>query len=491
MDTLRNIFRMFSFYRKKTVFFVFLILIAGVFVYSRVQSQVGADQLTGTETGNASVDNNIVVTSNGKITSNGNEVGTVQQVDNVDEVRVVLLNLPDQYLDSYVAQISLPKSVANQSESKMLAVHGVDSYNTVVVDDHTVRFEARGIGTTAEITAVVKMPLGTINFPIFTRLNTKLSDMGFSFWLVAAITLPSLAVLLLLFIIYKELLVRVDKPDKPIESPPMSLPPAIVGVIVKQKIGPREVAATLIDLSLRGDIIILDKERSFVFGKNKLEESLMGYEKILLSKIFSDAMTADKTQFDTQVNKYLYSKKISAFYYLIQTMAQRLGYLRPNYRKIKSRYSLTAIIIFLIGIGGFLHKIMMSSTEPPYSLFFWIGMIVTGVIIFALADYVPLRTKLGRGAASDWLAFKKYLSDSELIQEDDRSGDLFVRYLPYAIVLDCEAEWARRFANHNFVSPEWFVSDQSVQGLEDFCLLLFPIVSYVGQNFNSLREPGL
>jgi hypothetical protein len=118
-------------------------------------------------------------------------------------------------------------------------------------------------------------------------------------------------------------------------------------------------------------------------------------------------------------------------------------------------------------------------------------MILTSVVIFALADYIPSRTDAGRAEAANWLAFKKYLSNPEPIEFEEQNYDLFNRYLPFAIVLECEVAWAQRFAKHNFILPEWFITEKRGVGLEDFCLLLFPIVSYVGRNPDTLRRPGI
>jgi hypothetical protein len=56
--------------------------------------------------------------------------------------------------------------------------------------------------------------------------------------------------------------------------------------------------------------------------------------------------------------------------------------------------------------------------------------------------------------------------------------------------MNCEAAWAKRFSKHNFMVPDWFLTDKIGLGLEDFCLSLFPIISYVGRSFAALKEPG-
>lgn len=492
METLINIVRAFSLYRQKTVFFAALtLLLLGGYLLSG-GSKITADQPIKT----VSLINNIVdekmeIKESGGLFHQNNKIGQVVPADGKDELRQVIFDKPLSYISSVKITLDLPKAVAESSQVQLLAVHGVGSASAKMIDNNTVVFEAVDVGPQSELTMVLKMPSGTINYSFLTGLRNQLSSFNFSYWLIIAIALPLLTYLILLYIILKEIRGGVEKPIRAVSSPPMSLPPAIVGVITKQKIGPRAIAATLVDLAIRGDIVIVDRERGFSFGKNRLEESLIGYEKILLGKIFKNAISSDRQMIDERVSKYLYSKKVSAFYYLIQMLAVRLGYLRHDYRKTKNRYSLFGVIFFFVGVGGFLLKVFSISTAPPYSLFFWLGMIIAAVIIFVLADYIPSRTEAGRAEAANWLAFKGYLSDSTPVEYSEDNYDLFVRYLPYAIVLECEAAWAQRFAKHNFVVPEWFVSDKGAVGLEDFCLLLFPIVSYVGQNLDSIKQPGV
>ncbi len=490
--TLTNILKMFSLYRKKTVFFAGLVLVLAAAFYVRGQLQVLADQPVENTGGySSSVNQNLNILGNGSVILNNQKVDQIAPVDGKDELRRVIVNQPKNYMDSVTIRLSLPATIAYETDAKILAVHGVDSSNTKIIDSRTIEYTAYGIGPEAEITVVAKMPVGSIEYPLVLRVKNTLAGSSFGFWLLLAVVLPLLSLFVLLYILFRELRGKVDIPDRAVSAPPMSIPPAVVGLIAKQKIGPREIAATLVDLAVRGDIVIVDRERGFVFGKNHLEQSLLGFEKVLLGKIFKNSISSTQNQIDERVNHYLYSKKISAFYYLIQALALRMGYLRSDYRNVKMKYSLVAIGLFLLGVGGLLLKVFSISLDPPYSLFFWIGMIVSSVIIFALADYIPSRTPAGQTEASNWLAFKRYLTDPNPVEYDERNYDLFVRYLPYAIVLECEAAWAQRFSKHSFIIPDWFLTESKSVGLEDFCLLLFPIVSYVGRNLDSLKAPGI
>lgn len=487
-----DVLKMLGIYRRKALFFGLIFIMFGIFLVVRSQNGLKADELLSSGSqGETSYDKTLVVRPNGQVFEGTKNIGQVVSVDGTDEFRKEVLSRPEEYLTSYKISLLLPQAVAHSSESKFLAIHGVDDYTVKVVSDTEVVYEAIGIGPEAELSVVIKMPSGTIKYSFLNRLKSGFAGFSFSIWLFLATLLPITSLVILLYIIFRELPRNSDIPGAMSTSPPMALPPAIVGIIVKQKIGPREIAATLIDLAIRGDIVIVDRERGFAFGKNHLEESLIGYEKVLLGKIFRGAISANRSEIDKRVNNYLYSRKISAFYYLIQILSARMGYLKPNYHKIKMKYTLTAIALFVVGLVGFLLKVLSVTTDPPYVLFFWIGMLISSVMIFALADYIPSRTEAGRAEAANWLSFKKYLVDHSEIEYDEKNYDLFIRYLPYAVVLECEAAWARRFSKHNFSVPDWFVTDKPAVGLEDFCLLLFPIVSYVGRNLDTLKQPGI
>lgn len=127
---------------------------------------------------------------------------------------------------------------------------------------------------------------------------------------------------------------------------------------------------------------------------------------------------------------------------------------------------------------------------PRFTAFFWVGMMISALVVIFLAKSIPLRTQMGTEALSNWISFKKFLSNPNPIAYTPTVHQLFEAYLPYAIALHCEAAWARRFREHNFTVPGWFLTDKQGLGLDDFCLSLFPIVSYVGRSLSALREPG-
>lgn len=433
----------------------------------------------------------IKITSKGDIFVDSEDTDRkLNSIPGYDELRVPIVDQPGQYYEKITINLEVPDNSAYKTEHEILAIHGVDDSGSNVIDGSHIEYVATGVSKMATLSIVAKIPSGVINKPFFVRVFDEMANLKFDFWLMVAIALPVLTIIyMFVFIANKRRGQRVDQPDKAISSPPMAIPPALVGVLYHGKVGSREVAATLIDLARRKDIYILDKDRGFSFGKGKFDKRLLPYEKILLSKIFKNNLSTSRIQIEQKVNEKLYSKKMSVVTAGIYSIATRLGYFQENPRKIFGRYRLIGIFAFLLGLAGFGASFFLNFL-PSFTAFFWVGMMFSALIISFSAGSASSRTEIGTEALSNWLAFKKFLSDPAPIQYTPTVYQLFEAYLPYAIVLDCEAEWAKRFSDHSFIIPDWFVTTKSSLGIDDFCLSLFPIVSYVGRSLTELREPG-
>lgn len=407
-----------------------------------------------------------------------------------EETRFPLLDNSGLDYNSVQITVTLPKPVASTSKYELLGVHGVGAMSSKVTNANTIVFKAYDVAETAILTPIVIMPSGTITPPIATQVYTQTSKVKAGIWVLIAILLPLITLLYIIALIsYQIRRQRIDQPEKESTAPPMAIPPALVGVLFHQKVGAREIAATLIDLAIRGDINIIDRERDFAFIKSKYDRRLLTYEKVLLSKIFKTNLVSDKEEVERRINNHLYSKKLSLVTSGVYILATRLGYFKVNPQKIHLKYLAIGIGGFFVGLAGFGLSLNIF-TETPYVAFFWLGMMAASLVIMLTARNIPLRTILGQEAMSNWLAFKKYLSKGEKVAFSYDNQEKFQKYLPYAIAMDCEVAWAKRFSEQNFALPDWFVTDQGGMGLDDFCLALFPIVSYVARSFAAIREPG-
>lgn len=481
-----------GFYQRKFFFFAF-ILIVSYFGFNAIRSnRFAADNIKTTTTNFSSTKEYLVaVSSAGKITVDGVAVNNrINYLSDSDELRLLILDSPGQYISNVQIKLTLPEAVAFETKTELLAIHGVGNTSVSPASDTTLLYDASNVSSNATVSIVAKMPKGTIKPSFSDRILNLLISAKSSSWILVAILLPLITLFsMIVFLIYLRKRQHVDMPDKEIPNPPMAIPPAVVGVLFNQKVGSREVAATLIDLALRGDLVILDQDRGFAFGKGRFDQRLLAYEKILLSKIFKDKLSSNQEEIEERINNHLYSKKMTLVSNGIYSLATMLGYFKVNPQKSHLKYRLIGLSFFSIGLIGFVLN-MFYFKDPAYLVFFWVGMMASAVVIFVTAGYLPTRTVIGQEVLSNWLAFRKYLSNPEKIQFSEDNQEIFQKYLPYAMVLNCETNWAKRFSEHNFVMPDWFLTEKNGLSLEDFCLSLFPIVSYVGRSLAALKEPG-
>ncbi len=480
-------------YTRKLWFFVivFSVSIFGYYIYKN--GQIGADETYHTtySYSNKQVIN-IVLSEKGKATIDGKDSNLkTKTVDGYDVFEGEILKEPEYDISQLTINLKLPKPVSTKVEHKVILQHnGISDYYSEITDSSTIRYVINDISTSASVSIYAKIPSGVITKTIFDKAVETISNAEFSFWVYLAFILPTITfAAMIIFIKFTLRINKVDMPDKAVSSPPMAIPAALVGVLYHQRVTPREIAATLIDLALRKDIFILDRERGFAFGKGKFDQRLLGYEKALLSKIFKSNMSTSQELLQQKVQNQIYSKRVSLVSAGIYAIATRLGYFRENPRIVHAKYWLVGSLSLAAGIVGFFFS-FITKVLPSFTAFFWVGMMLSALVIIIMSAYIPLRTVMGNDALSNWLSFRKYLSDPSPIEYSPTVHQLFEAYLPYAIVLDCEAAWARRFTQHNFLVPDWFITDKNGLGINDFCLALFPIVSYVGRTLSALREPG-
>ena len=434
---------------------------------------------------------NLEVKKDGSVYKNGTKVkAKISPQKDYDELRMVVFDKAGFYLDELSVNVKLPDQVASKTSAEIIAEHGVDNTSQSVLDSSTINYDALGVNGGATITVVAKLPKGVIELPLYDYVVYLFSNFGSSVWLILALILPIATIIyLLLLVSFQSKVQKVETPDRPISGPPMALPPAIVGVLLNQKVGAREIAATLVDLAVRRYIFIIDRDRGFSFGRRAEAKGLLGFEQILLAKIFRQSIKASEDQINNDLASHIYSHKMSVFSSSVYNLATQLGYFKVNPKEQHRKFRFIGTVAFFFALGCFFLNLYYF-TQVQYAVFFWVGMMIASLVIIILASNMPTRTALGRQSLSNWLAFKMFLSSPEPLPYNQVSYQRFIEYLPYAIVFGCEAMWARRFSDQSFTLPDWFMTEKNGLGLSDFCLALYPIIGYVGQNLSEVREPG-
>jgi hypothetical protein len=248
-------------------------------------------------------------------------------------------------------------------------------------------------------------------------------------------------------------------------APPEGMSPAEAGTLVDENAAMRDITATIVDLAVRGYLVIEEKEKSGMMGlmhskeyvfhlkKNANEwTGLKQHERVLLAGIFSYGGETDVELSSLQNHFYknLPGIKDSIFDALMQH-----GYFvhRPDY--VRSGFVggaiVTGVLVFIIG-NALAQKMGMAPIP------FFVAAILSAGIIAGFGWFMPARTAEGTKALSGVMGFEDFLThvESDHLARISQTPETFEKFLPYAMALGVEKKWVGAFQNIYTQPPSWY-----------------------------------
>jgi uncharacterized membrane protein len=259
-----------------------------------------------------------------------------------------------------------------------------------------------------------------------------------------------------------------DPRRRPIASryaPPEGLTPAELGTLVDNSPDMRDVTATLVDLAVRGYLLIEEKEarkflglvlnKEYVFKMRKPESSwgeLQPHERTLLDELFTGGARDSVTSEELENSFYSSLSRIRDD--IFSCLLDRRYYAsRPD--KIKKIYGGAGILIgiFIAVVCSLIANALGQSLVPAIG-----GGIVSSAIIIGFGWFMPARTVRGTLALEGVLGFEEFLGrvEADRLQRMVKTPEMFEKYLPHAMALGVEKNWARAFERIYRQSPDWY-----------------------------------
>jgi len=248
-------------------------------------------------------------------------------------------------------------------------------------------------------------------------------------------------------------------------APPEGMSPAEAGTLVDEDAAMRDITATIVDLAVRGYIVIEEKEKSGIMGllhnkeyvfhlKKGLQEwtGLKAHELALLAGIFSNGAQTE-VELSTLQNQFY--KNLPGIKNNIFDELMEHGYFqhRPDY--VSSGFVaggiVSGVLLFLLGIAM---SQKMGMTPAP----FLIAAILSAGIIAGFGWFMPARTADGAKALAGVLGFEDFLSHVEAgrLERVGQTPETFEKFLPFAMALGVEKKWVGAFQNIYSQPPSWY-----------------------------------
>jgi uncharacterized membrane protein len=261
-------------------------------------------------------------------------------------------------------------------------------------------------------------------------------------------------------------------------EPPDGLSPAEIGTMMDGSADSKDVSSTIIDLAVNKFLKIKRTEEKGFFGttsaeytfvRTKDEEPERNFEKAVMKGIFDGGKEKKLSDLKNKFYKTLSTVKDQ----LYENVTQK-GYYAKNPNTVFGLWIVGAIIsgaFMAVGFGMLQNGWGVASG------------IVSGIIILIFGYLMPAVTKKGADLKENILGFKDFLSVTETDRlkfhnAPEKNPEMFEKFLPYAMVLGVENEWAKQFEGIYNQQPNWY---EDSSGRMFNAMILSSIVS----DFNS------
>lgn len=276
-------------------------------------------------------------------------------------------------------------------------------------------------------------------------------------------------------------------------EPPEDTRPGLIGVLQDESADVVDVTATLVDLAVRGFIVIEEvgpdssgerrrsskgeKQDWRILRANRMapDDELLPYEKKLYENLIgtSDSVLLSK-------RKAILGKVVPGIQNDMYWQVADEKWFVSNPKKVTSRWQalsmglFTVAALLLVPLVFAAAMLSLSGIQALIASAAGIGLVIAGAIVWVMARKMPARTARGTAMLHQGMGFKKYLETAEAHQiRFEEAQNVFSRYLPYAIVFGVADRWARVFDDvvkaaqadgFEVAMPTWYVMNQSMYG---------------------------
>lgn len=288
------------------------------------------------------------------------------------------------------------------------------------------------------------------------------SFFAWAWWMItgnqAVFLMPLLALLL---IIYNTIMWwRVGRDPKPGNVipefyPPADMSPAAVGFVYNQGFHNRHLAATITDWAVRHYIGINVEKEGLVFKSNSY--SITAPKEKRISCSYPDYSDDADNLIGTSISKGSYNAQLGS----IKTSLQKdleSKYSGSKQHALKGLFRLNNWFmapgnLFTVLVPAYL--LFAVFTRPGMTVPWHVAYMIGGILLCVAIQYfyysiITAYTKEGRRVMDKIEGFRMFLVAADEIRINamnppEKNIQLYEKYLPFAIALDCEIEWGKQF----------------------------------------------
>ncbi|XRQ10997.1 DUF2207 domain-containing protein [Actinomadura welshii] len=231
-------------------------------------------------------------------------------------------------------------------------------------------------------------------------------------------------------------------------EPPDGVRPGQIGTLIDEQADVIDVTATIVDLAVRGYLLIEEEDRAATgrldWTLRRLDRpvvDLLPYERILLDALLTapDGTARDSVKLSelggtfatklAQVRSAMYDDVVSQGWFAR----------RPD--TVRSRWTVVGILVTVLGVAATVALAL--TTEWALA---GLALIIAGAALAYGGQYMPAKTARGSTVLAHTIGFRAFLERGEIPDGGETASRqriaLFSRFLPYAVVFDTVPKWA-------------------------------------------------
>jgi uncharacterized protein (TIGR04222 family) len=247
----------------------------------------------------------------------------------------------------------------------------------------------------------------------------------------------------------------------PVEfAPPGDMRPGQMGTLIDEQANVLDVSATLVDLAVRGYLLIEEIPKEGWFGKpdwrlirlEKPDDDLLTYERRLLDGVFRDA-----TEVQISELKNTFVERLKGVQESLYADAVKRKWFSERPDKVRNRWYAIGVLAVIAAVG-----VTIALAAFTHWGLLGIPLVIGAIGLLVMAGRMPARTATGTAMLRRVRGFRTVIETAETHMSRWAEKELvFTRFLPFAIVFGCTDKWAKAFAALG-VEPDtsWYVSSQ-------------------------------
>jgi uncharacterized membrane protein len=367
-------------------------------------------------------------------------------------------------IESASAQVTLPAGVSGVRATAFRGAYGSTEQSDVTIEESGVSVRTtRGLGMREGLTVVVGWNPGVVHRPTTTERTV---DAVYS-------NMPLAIPPLVFFGMFRLWRRRGRDPElSPIATqyePPVSMTPAELGTLIDGKPDMRDITSTIVDLAVRGYLHITETKDEHLFGlfsskdyaftlkKTRNEwTSLKPHERDLLDALFSGDTSVTLSDLKNKFYKHLPGLRNGLYGNLVSD-----GFYSGRPDRVRSMYVVGGVVFgLLVGFGSAMFMAWLGM-QPAAGI---IAGILSGLIVVMFGWSMPSRTVQGTRQLEKVLGFREFLSrvEGDRLDRMVKTPEMFEKFLPFAMALGVEDNWAKAFEGIYKEPPSWYTGPGGV-----------------------------